>query len=70
VASALAAVVVLRSLAGFGFPLFAPYLFQRLDYGWGSTLLALLAIGIGLPVPILLWLFGERLRKHSQYAID
>lgn len=70
VASALAAIVVLRSFAGFGFPLFAPYLFQKLDYGWGSTLFAFLAIAMGLPVPILLWMFGEKLRKVSQYAID
>lgn len=33
-ASAVGAATVLRSLAGFGFPLFAPYMFERLDYGW------------------------------------
>lgn len=67
-ASAVAAVTVLRSLAGFGFPLFAPAMYTALGYGWGNTVLAFAAIGIGLPVPILLWLFGEKLRKASKIA--
>lgn len=67
-ASAVAAVTVLRSLAGFGFPLFAPQMYHALGYGWGNTVLALAAIGIGLPVPILLWMFGEKLRKMSKIA--
>jgi hypothetical protein len=46
-ASGVAAAVVLRSLAGFGFPLFAPYLYSSLGYGWGNSLLGFLAIGIG-----------------------
>ncbi|KAL8728861.1 MAG: hypothetical protein Q9166_005101 [cf. Caloplaca sp. 2 TL-2023] len=67
-ASAIAAATVLRSLAGFGFPLFAPYMYQKLDYGWGNTLLALIAIGLGIPAPILLWTYGEKLRKKSPFA--
>ena len=65
-ASGVAAVTVLRSLAGFGFPLFATYMYDALDLGWGNTVLALAAIGVGLPVPILLWIFGEKLRKKSK----
>ncbi|KIV96502.1 hypothetical protein, variant 1 [Exophiala mesophila] len=38
-ASAIAAAVVLRSLAGFGFPLFAPYLYAALNLDWGNSLL-------------------------------
>ncbi|KAJ1547218.1 hypothetical protein HK405_006436 [Cladochytrium tenue] len=45
-ASALAATAFLRSIAGFGFPLFAESLYARLDHGWGNTLLALIAIVI------------------------
>ena len=67
-ASAVAAVTILRSLAGFGFPLFAPAMYTALGNGWGNTVLALAAVGIGLPVPILLWLFGEKLRKRSTMA--
>ncbi|KAJ9639591.1 uncharacterized protein PV06_03052 [Exophiala oligosperma] len=68
-ASAVAAVTILRSLAGFGFPLFAPAMYKALQYGWGNTVLALAAIGIGTPIPIMLWLFGEKLRKRSSLTM-
>ncbi|KAE8354732.1 major facilitator superfamily domain-containing protein [Aspergillus coremiiformis] len=67
-ASALAAVACLRSLAGFGFPLFAPYMYQTLHYGWGNSLLGFVSIAIGVPGPIFLWYYGETLRKMSPYA--
>ncbi|OKL57697.1 hypothetical protein UA08_07061 [Talaromyces atroroseus] len=68
-ASALAAVVFLRCLAGFGFPLFAPYMYDKLHYGWGNSLLAFVAIGLGVPAPLSLWKFGARLRAMSTYAV-
>jgi multidrug resistance protein len=67
-ASAVAAVTVLRSLAGFGFPLFAPALYGSLGYGWGGTLLACCGILIGWPSPILLWVYGQRLRARSHFT--
>ncbi len=67
-ASAVGSVTVMRSLAGFGFPLWAPYLYDRLDYGWGNTLLALIGVAIGWPAPLLLWKYGETLRKRSPFA--
>jgi multidrug resistance protein len=67
-ASAVAAVTVLRSLAGFGFPLFAPAMYERLGYGWGNSLLGFIAIALGGPGPFLLWRYGETLRKKSTYA--
>jgi MFS family permease len=67
-ASAVGAATVLRSLAGFGFPLFAPYMYAKLQYGWGNSLLAFIAIALGWPAPILLWKFGETLRKKSTFA--
>ena len=33
-ASAIAAISFLRSVAGFGFPLFAPAMYNALGYGW------------------------------------
>ena len=54
-ASAIAAATVLRSLAGFGFPLFAPYMYNALGYNWGNSLLGFIAIGLGIPAPFLLW---------------
>ncbi|KAF2767896.1 MFS general substrate transporter [Teratosphaeria nubilosa] len=67
-ASAIAATTVFRSLGGFGFPLFAPYMYEALGYGWGNSLLAFLGIAIGLPAPCILWWYGESLRKKSQFA--
>lgn len=67
-ASGMAAAVVLRSFAGFGFPLFAPYMYNALGYGWGNSLLGFLAIFVGIPAPALFWFYGERLRKRSTYA--
>ncbi|KAI5295899.1 hypothetical protein KEM52_006553, partial [Ascosphaera acerosa] len=67
-ASGVAAMAFLRSLAGFGFPLFAPYMYRALHYGWGNSLLGFVAIAIGCPAPFLLWRYGEALRKRSTYA--
>ena len=46
---ALAAVSCFRSLAGFGFPLFAPAMYDALGYGKGDTILAAFAIVVGCP---------------------
>ena len=67
-ASAVGAATTLRSLAGFGFPLFAPYLYKALGLGWGNSLLGFIALGIGIPAPFLLWKYGEALRKRSPFA--
>lgn len=62
------AATVMRSLAGFGFPLFAPAMYKTLGYGWGNSVLGFVAIGIGFPAPVLLWFYGERLRIRSPFA--
>jgi len=67
-ASAVASTTVLRSLCGFGFPLFAPAMYSKLGYGWGNSVLGFIAIGLGLPAPIMLWLYGEKLRARSKFA--
>ncbi|KAF2821238.1 MFS general substrate transporter [Ophiobolus disseminans] len=67
-ASAIAAATVLRSLAGFGFPLFAPAMYSALDFGWGNSLLGFIALGLGVPAPFLLWKYGESLRGKSKFA--
>lgn len=66
-ASAVGAMTVLRSLAGFGFPLFAPTMYDRLGYGMGGTVLAVIAIVIGWPSPFLLWKYGESVRARHQF---
>ncbi|KAI0309031.1 MFS polyamine transporter [Amylostereum chailletii] len=67
-ASALAAVNFMRSVCGFGFPLFAPAMYDALGYGKGDTILAVIAIAIGCPAPFLLWRYGERIRNASRYG--
>lgn len=67
-ASGMAAAMVLRSLAGFGFPLFAPTMYDALGYGWGNSLLAFVALALGVPAPFLLWKYGAALRARSKFA--
>ncbi|KAL4805903.1 major facilitator superfamily domain-containing protein [Aspergillus unguis] len=67
-ASALAATAFLRSICGFSFPLFAPYMYDALHFGWGNSLLGFVSLGLGIPAPIFLWKFGAKLRSKSTYA--
>ncbi|KIM77118.1 hypothetical protein PILCRDRAFT_825659 [Piloderma croceum F 1598] len=64
-ASALGAAAVFRSLFGFVFPLFSGQMFTTLGIGPGNTLLAGLAIILGIPFPIFLWLRGEKMRARD-----
>ena len=64
-ASAVGATTILRSIAGFGFPLFAPDLYNNLGYGKGNTVLAAVGIVIGWPAPFLLWKYGQYLRTKK-----
>lgn len=61
-ASASAATRVVSYSLGFAFPIFAPDLFDRLGYGWGNSMLALLWVVFCFPLPVVVWLWGERLR--------
>lgn len=67
-ASAVGAITVMRSLAGFGFPLFAPYMYRDLGYGKGGTVLAVVSIVVGWPAPYLLWKYGATLRAKSKFS--
>lgn len=67
-ASALAATTVMRCVAGFTFPLFAPAMYNALDFGWGNSVLGFAALGLGVPAPLMLWKYGERLRSSSKFA--
>ncbi|KDN43772.1 MFS general substrate transporter [Tilletiaria anomala UBC 951] len=65
-ASATACCVLVRSLLAAVFPLFAESLYTSLGFGWGSTLLALVGL-LGVPVPIVLFRFGEALRTRYKF---
>ncbi|KAJ3554507.1 hypothetical protein NM688_g3075 [Phlebia brevispora] len=64
-ASALAASSVFRSMLGFAFPLFGQQMYNALGYGGGNSLLAGLAIVLGIPFPVWLYFYGEHLRQRS-----
>jgi len=64
-ASALSAASVSRSMLAFVFPLFGNQMFNALGIGLGNTLLAGVAVIMGIPFPILIYFYGERLRARS-----
>ena len=65
--SALAANTFLRSLAGGGFPLFATAMYHNLGVDWATSLLGFLTVAF-LPVPILFFVYGKKLRALSKYS--
>ncbi|KAI0964966.1 MFS multidrug transporter [Xylaria arbuscula] len=67
-ASAVSTNLVSRSLTAAFFPLFAPYLFDALGFGLGTTVLAVAFAVLGSTVVLTLWFFGERLRTRSPYC--
>jgi hypothetical protein len=48
----------------FALPLAAPKMYSTLGYGWGNSLLAFLALAM-IPIPLLLYKYGEKLRKMN-----
>jgi len=64
-ASAIAAASVFRSLMGFAFPLFGSQMYKALDIGPGNSLLAGLAIVLGIPFPIWIYFYGEKVRERN-----
>lgn len=69
-ASAMASILVLRSILAFALPLVASPLYDNLGYGWGNSLLAFIAIFVGIPATVALRYFGPALRRRSTYARD
>ena len=64
-ASALAAAVIIRSLFGAAFPLFATQMYKGLGAQWASTILGCIAVVL-TPIPFVLIKFGPRLRQMSK----
>jgi MFS family permease len=67
--SATGASQFLRSLSAFTFPLFAPTMYRALGYGWGNSVLALFALLVGVPAPLILWRYGAKLRARAGVSI-
>lgn len=69
-ASSIAAAAIFRSIFGFAFPLFAPAMYAKLDYGWSSTMCAIIALLLGVPFPILCYKYGEQLREWANKRME
>lgn len=65
-ASAVAVATLLRSIMGCIFPLVGRPLFATLGFGWGSTLIALIAC-CGLPFPPIMFWHGRKLRERFAF---
>lgn len=65
--SAIAANTFVRSFAGAGFPLFATAMYHTLGVPWASSLLGFLTVAF-IPVPILFYIYGKKIRKLSRYS--
>jgi hypothetical protein len=63
-ASAVAAMTVLRSLAGAMLPLAGLSMYDDLGLGWGNSILAFLALAL-VPVPVIFFLYGPKIRAKS-----
>merc|ERR1712093_220008 len=66
-ASVLAGNDFFRSSFGAGFPLFASAMYKKLGVAWASSLLGFLSIAF-IPIPFVLYFYGERIRKASKRA--
>ncbi|KAL8865616.1 MAG: hypothetical protein Q9174_006793, partial [Haloplaca sp. 1 TL-2023] len=66
-ASVLAGNDFMRSSFGAAFPLFATGMYHNLGVGWASSLLGFLSV-VFIPIPFVLYKYGEGLRKRSKHA--
>jgi len=64
-ASATSAAALFRSLLAFAFPLFGQQMFDTLGLGGGNSLLAGLAIILGIPFPVWIYFKGESMRARN-----
>lgn len=67
VSSVYAANDLMRSSFGAAFPLFGGAMFRNLGTAWASSLLGFLSIAF-IPIPFLLYKYGEAIRKRSKLA--
>lgn len=66
-ASALAAVSLVRSGMGAGFPIFATGMYHQLGYQWAGLLIALLAVVMSFMAPVF-YVYGAKIRAKSPHS--
>lgn len=67
--SAMAANGAVRSIFGAVFPLFASYMYHDLGIPWATSLAGFLSV-IMVPVPVVFWVFGARIRARSKQTFS
>ena len=60
----------IKSIAGFGFPLFAPAVFGSLGYGWSCAIFATALVAVGGPVGLGLVWWGEGMRGRGERRLQ
>lgn len=68
--SSVAAAAMFRSFFGFTFPLFANKMYVSMGYGWANTMCAFIGLVLGIPFPIVCYLYGERIRIWANKKIE
>jgi hypothetical protein len=63
--SALGANTIVRSFFAAGFPLFASYMYNGLGVAWASSVLGFISVAM-IPIPILFYKYGPRIRALSK----
>jgi len=66
-ASAIAANTFCRSTVGAAFPLFGEYMINGMGIQWAATLLGCVAMAL-VPLPIIFYLKGAKIREKSKFA--
>lgn len=67
--SAIAGNTFVRSSLSAGFPLFESAMYRNLEVNWASSLLGFLTVVL-IPVPILFYIYGEKVRRPSRFVPD
>lgn len=62
-ASAIASATFLRSLFGAFLPLAGPTMYEKLGFGWGNTVLGILAF-LMIPIPLVLYRYAKLIRER------
>ena len=67
-ASASAAAAVFRSILGALLPLAGNSMYNAMGVGWGTSLLGFIAVAF-IPLPIILFKFGQRIRESRIFQV-
>lgn len=67
--SAVVASTFIRSAFGAGFPLFGPYMYNRLGVAWATSTLGFISVAM-VPIPLLFYIFGPRIRSWSKNSVS